>query len=88
MPGPNFTSNIMCLTCHRAHASAFPFAGRWDFTAERIIDSHPALGDSGATGMDVLYSYYGRDMTMEFGIDQRNLCEKCHDVPKEGYPAW
>lgn len=84
--GPDGSSRIMCLTCHRAHASAFGFAGRWDFTAELIADSHPAAGDGGVSGSDVLNSYYDRDMTGEFGPDQRSLCEKCHDVPRDGYP--
>jgi len=84
--GPDSSSQIMCLTCHRAHASAFPKMGRWDFSAELVADSHPAAGDAGVTGNDVFYSYYGRDMVIEFGPAQRSLCEKCHDVPRDGYP--
>jgi hypothetical protein len=84
--GPDNSSNIMCLTCHRAHASAFKYIGRWDFDAQLIADSHPAAGDGGVTGNDVYYSYYGRDMDVEFGADQRILCEKCHEVPRSGYP--
>jgi len=84
--GPDNTSRIMCLTCHRAHASAFQYAGRWDFGAELVADSHPAAGDGGVSGTDPYYSYYGRDMVSEFGASQRNLCEKCHDVPRDGYP--
>lgn len=71
-------SNVMCLTCHRAHASAFKYIGRWDFNATFIADSHPKTGDSGVTGNDVLNSYYGRNMVTEFGIYQRQLCNKCH----------
>jgi hypothetical protein len=84
--GPDSSSNIMCLTCHRAHASAFPYMGRWDFTSPLMINSHPAMGDVGVTGNEVFYSYYGRDMATEFGVGQRILCEKCHDVPRDGYP--
>lgn len=84
--GPDNASRVMCLTCHRAHASAFKYAGRWDFSAEIIADSHPAAGDGGVTGSDLFYSYYGRDMIGEFGMTQRSLCEKCHDVPRNGYP--
>ena len=29
--GPGSNANVMCLTCHRAHASAFDNSGRWDF---------------------------------------------------------
>lgn len=66
--------NVMCLTCHRVHASAFQDIGRWDFGATFIADSHPQPGDGAAFGN----SYYGRDMDGEFGTRQRQLCNKCH----------
>lgn len=71
-------ANVMCLTCHRAHASAFQSAGRWDFETTFIADSHPMTGDGGVTGNDVLNSYCGRDMASDFGKYQRQLCNKCH----------
>jgi hypothetical protein len=76
--GPNANSNVMCLTCHRAHASAFANSGRWDFKASLLAESHPAMGDVGVTPTDVHYSYYGRDIVAEFGGGQRQFCEKCH----------
>lgn len=76
--GPNATANVMCLTCHRAHASAFRATGRWDFDAALLADSHPAAGDAGAAANDPLYSYYGRDIVAEFGSGQKPFCEKCH----------
>jgi len=76
--GPDSNSNVMCLSCHRAHASAFGNAGRWDFTATLLVDSHPAVGDIGATASDVYYSYYGRNIATEFGSGQGQFCEKCH----------
>jgi len=76
--GPDVNSNVMCLSCHRAHASAFPNSGRWDFTATLLVDSHPAVGDVGATTIDVYNSYYGRDIASEFGAGQGQFCEKCH----------
>jgi predicted CXXCH cytochrome family protein len=76
--GPNANANVMCLTCHRAHASAFDNIGRWDFKASLLAQSHPAVGDAGATPSDVNYSYYGRDLAAEFGSGQRQFCEKCH----------
>lgn len=78
--GPDWDgrANVMCLTCHRAHASAFDNIGRWDFQATFIADSHPRYGDGGVTGDDVLNSYYGRSMTAGFGSYQRQLCNKCH----------
>jgi len=76
--GPDSSSNVSCLTCHRAHASAFTSAGRWDFNAALLVESHPAIGDSGATAADVANSYYGRDIALEFGTGQGSFCEKCH----------
>ena len=76
--GPNANSNVMCLTCHRAHASAFDNSGRWDFKASLLSQSHPANGDAGVTPTDVQYSYYGRDISSEFGSGQGQFCEKCH----------
>lgn len=71
-------ANVMCLTCHRAHASAFENIGRWDFSTTFIANSHPQPTDGGVTGNDVLNSYYGRNMLEEFGKYQRHLCNKCH----------
>lgn len=76
--GPDSSSNVMCLTCHRAHASAFDNSGRWDFRASLLSQSHPASGDTGAAANDVYYSYYGRDIASEFGSGQGAFCEKCH----------
>ena len=78
--GPDYSgrANVMCLTCHRAHASAFDNIGRWDFGVTFIANSHPQYGDSGVSGDDVVNSYYGRDMIAEFGKYQRQLCNKCH----------
>lgn len=76
--GPDGNARVMCLTCHRAHATAFRAIGRWDFDAQYIVNSHPAPGDGGVTGSDVLYSYYGRNMVGQFGTTQRRFCEKCH----------
>ena len=65
----------MCLSCHRAHASAFQDIGRWDFTATFIVaDSHPQDGDGGASAEDIENKYYGKVWTDK----QRSLCNKCH----------
>ncbi len=72
--GPDGVDQVMCLSCHRAHASAFPDAGRWDFGATFIVDSHPMTGDGGATADDVTNKYY----QYTFVENQRSLCNKCH----------
>lgn len=66
--GPDEHANVMCLTCHRAHASAFSAAGKWDFRATFVARSHPNDREA----------YYGRDMVAQFGPYQRSFCNKCH----------
>jgi len=63
--GPTATSRVMCLTCHRAHATSSPAAGRWDFNVAR-------LGDDGLiSGSYPLPNPY-------LDPDQDPLCRKCH----------
>jgi hypothetical protein len=76
--GPNSSSNVMCLSCHRAHVSAFPNAGRWDFETEFLVDSHPKDSDAGAVAGDELASYYGSKIETRYNEVQRSLCNKCH----------
>ncbi len=72
--GPEPQDQVMCLSCHRSHASAFADAGRWDFGATFIADSHPLITDGGATADDVANKYY----LYTFVDNQRSLCNKCH----------
>lgn len=76
--GPDGSSNVMCLSCHRAHISAFPNSGRWDFETELLEESHPQDSDTGAIAGDQLHSYYGRVIADAFNAEQRSLCNKCH----------
>jgi hypothetical protein len=76
--GPDSSSNVMCLSCHRAHVSAFPNAGRWDFETELLVDSHPKDTDAGAAPGDELASYYGSVIATRYNPAQRSLCNKCH----------
>lgn len=62
--GPSASSRVMCLSCHRAHASSAPDAGRWDFNVSRIADDGQASG-----------SY---PLPNPYGESQRSLCNKCH----------
>ena len=73
--GPAASGNVMCLSCHRAHASAFPDIGRWYFPDTLMLeDSHPMLTDTGATQADVDNKWYGRVIP----AGQRSFCNKCH----------
>jgi hypothetical protein len=79
--GPTGGSKVMCLSCHRAHASAFPDNGRWFFAATFITaESRPLGAASGdeppddGSPEDVANKYYKKEWT----DDQRSLCNKCH----------
>ena len=75
-------SNVSCLTCHRAHNSAFKYGTRWDVTQELLVDSHPQNGDTITGGIIngnlQQVAYYGREITTDFNEFQRSLCNKCH----------
>ncbi|MDA8324607.1 MAG: hypothetical protein M0033_00145 [Nitrospiraceae bacterium] len=71
-------ANSMCLSCHRAHASAFQDMTRWDTQAEFLAQSHPATGDKLNHVFVNNAPYYGRDIAALYGNYQRTLCNKCH----------
>ena len=62
--GPSSGSVVMCLTCHRAHATSSPDAGRWDFNVT-LLDEDGV--ESGAFALPNPYD-----------ANQRSLCNKCH----------
>ena len=72
--GPTGVDQVMCLSCHRAHASPFADMTRWDMSETFLADSHPAGLDEGATQEDLDNMYYN----YEFVENQRSLCNKCH----------
>jgi hypothetical protein len=77
--GTDSNSNVMCLTCHRAHASANANAGRWDFEVELIAESHALESADVPLGAAVYYKDAAVvDVVAEYGAYQRSLCNKCH----------
>lgn len=90
--GASPTDNVQCLTCHRAHASAWDSCTRWN-TAKgsylTVSGSYPGLdaptpqGQQGeyATGKTMAeyqQSMYGRPAS-SFATFQWSLCNKCHE---------
>lgn len=63
--GPNPSSRIMCLTCHRAHGSSAPSALRWDTNVQKLS------ADGVVSGSYRIPSPYPTP-------DQGTLCAKCH----------
>jgi hypothetical protein len=81
------TDNVTCLSCHRAHATAFESIVRWNNGHEEFLTiadgSGIAIYGSG-NGQSMYYSdtqqqaaYYGRPATY-FGPNARSYCNKCH----------
>ncbi len=85
--GPSSSDKVMCLTCHRAHASGWPEALRWNMEGEFIIynslfpglDTTPTVPQfaRGRLGAETQAAYYDRPVT-KFASYQRVLCNKCH----------
>lgn len=77
--GPDAASNVMCLTCHRSHASANANMGRWDFEVELLEESHALASADVPAGAAVYYKNGAVvDVVAEYGQWQRSLCNKCH----------
>ncbi len=82
-------NNVACVSCHRAHATAFESALRFFYLNEfmTVADSaNAAIYDSSATENKINYGYsaaqqqsgyYGRPATV-FGPYARSYCNKCH----------
>ncbi len=64
--GPRASSRLSCMTCHRAHATSAPAAGRWDFRVQTLSQ------DGAVSGSWPIPSPYPDPA-------QRQLCVKCHD---------
>ena len=84
--GPDYGANVMCLTCHRAHASAWDQMARWNMTTEFIIynnvypgtdNGSPPHYAQGRTAAETQKGFYDRPLTL-FAAYQRGLCNKCH----------
>jgi hypothetical protein len=76
--GPDGADNVMCLTCHRAHASAFNNITRWDMEHELLAEGYPSAQNLTDMGAVANADYLGRDIPTDFGDFQRSLCNKCH----------
>lgn len=86
--GVDGTDQVMCLSCHRAHASAFGNALRGDMTEAFLAETWISLGSNvpataapfykGGVAIDVADAGTGNPFTDGYGHYQRSLCNKCH----------
>lgn len=86
LTGPTGNASVMCLTCHRAHASGWDSMARWNTQSVLItfnglypgIDNGaPAELAQGRLAAETRKTFYDRPATM-FAPFQRGLCNKCH----------
>jgi hypothetical protein len=91
LTGPAGTANVSCMSCHRAHATAFQSMTRWENKSEFLtVDrgagpeyadgfAHP---DEGAEARGKNAAAYLAGMNeipaSKFSGWQRSLCNKCH----------
>jgi hypothetical protein len=84
--GPTGGANVMCLSCHRAHASGWDGAMRWNMASDFIVhnglypgtdNSVPAIYSQGRLSAETQKAYYDRSAA-KFGTFQRSLCNRCH----------
>jgi hypothetical protein len=83
--GPSSTDKVTCLSCHRAHASGFTEALRFNVEGEFMIyqslfpgtDNAAASYARGRLAAETQAAYYDRPVTA-FASYQRVLCNKCH----------
>jgi hypothetical protein len=85
-PGVGYTTAqagavVMCLSCHRAHASAFDSMIRW-YQQDAFITEDGAYftssnGNAPSSTTQAQQAYYNR-LPTNFAAFQRVLCNKCH----------
>jgi predicted CXXCH cytochrome family protein len=86
LTGPGSNDRVSCLSCHRAHASGWDYALRWNHGSDFIVYNslYPGTDNGvsasyaqGRTAAETAAAYYDRPVT-QFATYQRGLCNKCH----------
>jgi len=85
--GPDASANVMCLSCHRAHASGWDHATRWNIKTEFLVvnGEYPGVDDmtvpprisQGRTRAETRKTFYERPAS-RYAAYQRSFCNKCH----------
>lgn len=79
------TPAVMCLSCHRAHASGWDGSMRWNNTTEKIVHNGAYSQESdpfqpfgqGRNALEAQKAYYDIPASA-FASEQNPLCFKCH----------
>jgi len=87
--GPASNDKVMCLTCHRAHATGWDSSTRWSMSSTflTVAGAYPGVdapGEGsnedyamGRTQAEIQATFYGRPASI-YATYQRSLCNKCH----------
>ncbi len=85
--GPQGSANVMCLSCHRAHASGWDGMTRWNMGAEFLVyngrypgidNAAPADYSQGRMEAETRKTFYDRPAGL-YAPYQRSLCNQCHN---------
>jgi predicted CXXCH cytochrome family protein len=94
LDGPVANDRIVCLSCHRAHASGWKYSLRWNNEAEFLtlesggLPIYPGVNaglgnqgqfNQGYTIAQMVAAYNGRPAQTWFAAHQRSMCNKCHN---------
>jgi cytochrome c553 len=71
------TATVMCLSCHRAHATEWMEMTRWNNETTFVVSGGLYPAEQGRTSAETAAGYYYKNVT-KFSPYQRNLCNKCH----------
>ncbi|MDH3329036.1 MAG: hypothetical protein OEM01_07355, partial [Desulfobulbaceae bacterium] len=78
-PTATASSNVMCVTCHRAHASPWDNITRWNTSNTLMVEEFEAgTLDAALKAVAFYKNGVAVDMLTEYGEFQRSLCNKCH----------
>jgi predicted CXXCH cytochrome family protein len=75
--GPVSGDRVICLSCHRAHASGFANMLRFDLESTFITQNGAYANFLNKTTAETQAAYYDRAPTA-FATYQRVYCNKCH----------
>jgi len=87
LDGPLSGDLVTCFSCHRAHATGWTNAMRWNGESELLTynNAYPLSTDPdqesfarGRTQLEIEKAYYDRPASPTFANYQRSLCNKCH----------
>lgn len=73
------TAKVMCLSCHRAHASGFASMTRFNVAGSTTdANSNYVLASGMTTTLQAAAAYY-QNSSATFGANTKQLCNKCHN---------